>query len=703
MASTSKVTLGTADASNMQSNSSTSTFMDAGVSSRSTAELEKLVQPIVLPNSSPKAKFQNWGKSFVSTPARVFAPTTVTQCAAIVELARRQGAQLRAIGRAHSPSDLPFTTGWAMRMEGLNGVVDIDHAAYTITALAGTYISDIHEALDSAQPRLAMCNVGSISEQTIAGLISTATHGTGILFPVVSSYVSQLTILCPLPEGTQHLTCTRDQNSDLFNATLCGLGSTGLITSVTLRVQDAFNLKQYSEELTFDSLFGSKTGFPAVPKASHVNPGASLGGLLSKNKRLPACSDNYRPSYRSAGPSEIHPILSGANRDVDQLARADPEDDEETRQAQLALEQVVGSAQHVRLMWFPQVKRITMLRANRSTEKVSAPPSLSARVKASLVGHRLTEFLLYTSRFNSSWSPLAVRWIHALTHPAFPDADSAQSAAPTAGNRIGATTEAPAAEPAAEASSSVPSSTSAQHGTRDEQQQRQILDIGQSFAHSGNVGAYAEGEPSLSWLQSSIPAGKFDAFAPDSPAPRPLTPGNPVWSEVGRSDRIFNMDCLFPQYTDEWAIPFNRAAAAIRAMRDWLDEEAAAADGDRIHFPVEIRFTDADGIWLSHAQGRKTCYIGIVQYRPYNRPVRYRQLFAKFETLMRHYSGRPHWAKAHSCSPTELSQLYPHWNDFLSTRQRYDPDQVFVNPYVGRHLLGRIGDGNETRVFKSRL
>lgn len=690
MASTSKVTLSTSEVTTTQQ---ASTFVDAAVLQSSTAELEKLVQPIVVPSSSPNAKFQNWGKSFVSTPARVFAPTTVTHCAAIVELARRQGVQLRAIGRAHSPSDLPFTTGWAMRMAGLNGVVNLNHSDYTITALAGTYISDIHEALDSAQPRLAMCNVGSISEQTIAGLISTATHGTGILFPVVSSYVSQLTILCPLPQGTQHLTCSREQHTELFNATLCGLGSTGLITSVTLRVQEAFNLKQYSEELTFDSLFGSKTGFPAVPRSSHVNPGAAIGGLLSKNKRLPSCSDNYRPTYRSTNAAEIHPIAATANHDADQLSRADPQDDEETRQAQLALEQVVASAQHVRLMWFPQVKRITMLRANRTTEAISPAKTLSERIRASLIGHRLTEFLLYTSRFNRQWSPTAVGWIHALTHPALPDSSSTQTAS-SQKNQIGATTGAPAAEPKAiEAASE----------TRDEQEQRLIGDIGQSFAHSGSVGASTEGEPSLWLLQESIPAGNLTAFARDSAAPRPLSPGNPVWSQVGRSDRIFNMDCLFPQYTDEWGIPFNRAAAAIRAMRDWLDEEQAASDGDRIHFPVEIRFTDADGIWLSHSQGRKTCYIGIVQYRPYNKPVRYRQLFAKFEALMRHYSGRPHWAKAHSCSPTELSQLYPHWNDFLATRQRYDPDEVFVNPYVGRHLLGRIGDGADTRVFKSRM
>lgn len=702
MASTSKHTLSSPEAATATAAPArrASAQIDAGVLQRSTAELEKLVKPVVLPSSSPKAKFQNWGRSFVSTPAKVFAPTTVTHCAAIVELARRQGVKLRAIGRAHSPSDLPFTAGWAMRMEGLNGVVDISHQDCTITALAGTYISDIHEALDSAQPRLAMCNVGSISEQTIAGLISTATHGTGILFPVVSSYVSKFTILCPLPQGTQHLTCSRQQHPELFNATLCGLGATGLITSVTLRVQNAFNLKQYSEELTFDSLFGSKTGFPAVPTESHVNAGASIGRLVSKNQRLPPCPEQYRPSYRSKDAAEIHPIPVSANRDADHMARSDVEDDEETRQAQLALEQVVASAQHVRLMWFPQVKRITMLRANRTTEPVSPSPTLSARVKGALIGHRLTELLLYTSRFNKQWSPVAVRWIHALTHPALPAVDAKPTMAPQS-KRISATTEEAAAELVA------PNATNSvavvNDGARDEHQQQLIRDIGQSFAHGGSVGASTEAEPSPSWLQTTVAAGDFSAFARDSPAPRPLSPSNPVWSEVGRSDRIFNMDCLFPQYTDEWAIPFNRAAAAIRAMREWLDEEEAAADGDRIHFPVEIRFTDADSIWLSHSQGRRTCYIGIVQYRPYNQPVRYRQLFAKFEALMRHYSGRPHWAKAHSCSPTELSQLYPHWNDFLATRQRFDPDEVFVNPYVARHLLGRIGDGVDTRVFKSRL
>ncbi|EPQ31982.1 uncharacterized protein PFL1_00180 [Pseudozyma flocculosa PF-1] len=676
------------------------THLDPGFAQQSTETLQQLVAATVVPASSPKASFSNWGRSFSCKPARVFAPTTIAQCAAIVELARREGVQLRPIGRSHSPSDLQLTKAWAMRMEGLSGILSIDSAAPSVTALAGTYISDIHEALDAASPRLAMCNVGSISEQTIGGLVSTATHGTGIAFPIVSAYVERLTILCPVGQGTVHLTCSRDELPELFNASLCGLGTTGLITTVTLRVEKAFNLKQYSEEVPFDTIFGPKNGFPATAAGSK-NSGA-VGKLLFQGKKLPPVRPEYLPAYRSADPSHIYPLPADAYAAADRLSRSDPEDDEATRAAQAKLEAVVDSAQHVRLMWFPQVGMITMLQANRSTEPATPAPSLPTRLKASLIGHRLTELLLYLGRFDGRLTPTAVRWIHYLTHPTMPKAVEAGEQ-PRA--KVSATTEAPAVLPRANTNArqqdESDGASSAQNSAAE-----LVKELGRGLdldAGAASVGWTTEAVGGGAPRASSSSTGLGQTFALDPPAPQPLGGHHPVSAVVGRSDRIFNMDCLFPQYTDEWAIPFSRAAAVIRAMRDWLDEEEANNEGERIHFPIEIRFTDGDGVWLSHAQGRKTCYIGLVQYRPYNRPVRYRRLFAKFETLMRHYAGRPHWAKAHTCSPAELAQLYPHWGDFLATRDAYDPDQIFVNPYIERHLLGKVGEQADSRVFKSRL
>lgn len=71
----------------------------------------------------------------------------------------------------------------------------------------------------------------------------------------------------------------------------------------------------------------------------------------------------------------------------------------------------------------------------------------------------------------------------------------------------------------------------------------------------------------------------------------------------------------FAQYTTEWAIPAERAPACLREMSRWLAEEAADPEGIRVHFPIEIRWTSDDDIWLSPSFGRQTVYIGIVQYR----------------------------------------------------------------------------------------
>ena len=62
--------------------------------------------------------------------------------------------------------------------------------------------------------------------------------------------------------------------------------------------------------------------------------------------------------------------------------------------------------------------------------------------------------------------------------------------------------------------------------------------------------------------------------------------------------------------------------------------------------------------------------------------------------------GRPHWAKAHNCSKTQLVKMYPKFNDFLAVRSRVDPSDVLINPYIRRHLLGELGEDLDMRVFK---
>jgi hypothetical protein len=100
---------------------------------------------------------------------------------------------------------------------------------------------------------------------------------------------------------------------------------------------------------------------------------------------------------------------------------------------------------------------------------------------------------------------------------------------------------------------------------------------------------------------------------------------------VDEGYKVLNFDCLvcgssqnnlkttlipqYPQYALEWAIDSADAKACLQALREWLDQEAADPKGLRAHFPLEIRWSCADDIYLSPSSGRETTWIGIVSYR----------------------------------------------------------------------------------------
>lgn len=141
----------------------------------------------------------------------------------------------------------------------------------------------------------------------------------------------------------------------------------------------------------------------------------------------------------------------------------------------------------------------------------------------------------------------------------------------------------------------------------------------------------------------------------------------------------FLIDCLFRQHVDEWAIPIERAEDALRRL-DALVEEG----GFRAQLPIEIRFAPADDVWLSPCQGRATCYLGVISYRPFGRDFAFGPFFAAFENVMRSLDGRPHWAKTFAVAPPEFARMYEHWEDFQRVRRECDPDGILANGYTGR-------------------
>ncbi|KAI8926092.1 L-gulono-gamma-lactone oxidase precursor [Entophlyctis helioformis] len=156
-------------------------------------------------------------------------------------------------------------------------------------------------------------------------------------------------------------------------------------------------------------------------------------------------------------------------------------------------------------------------------------------------------------------------------------------------------------------------------------------------------------------------------------------------STIDKSFRVFNFDCLFSQYVTEWAVDWKRAPEALERLKKFIEDHPEVV----AHSPVEIRFVKGDDIPLSMCQGRDTCFIGIIMYRPYGFDVTKETYWKGYEDIMNDLGGRPHWAKAHLLTPKELRERYPMLDSFNAIRAQLDPTDMFANDYIQRHLLGR--------------
>jgi len=146
---------------------------------------------------------------------------------------------------------------------------------------------------------------------------------------------------------------------------------------------------------------------------------------------------------------------------------------------------------------------------------------------------------------------------------------------------------------------------------------------------------------------------------------------------VERSYRVFTSPRLVHFYEMEYSIPRDAAVEALRDLMAWVNRS-----GLRLSFPVEVRFTAGDDIFLSTAHGGERCYIAVHVYQG----MPYEQYFRGVESIMAPLGGRPHWGKLHYQSAATLAPRYPMWDRFQSVRRRVDPEGRFANDYTTRVL-----------------
>jgi len=183
-------------------------------------------------------EFTNWSGAFRFTPETVLRPSNPQELLACVLLAARTGKSLRVMGSKHSFSELIATPDIAVSLDSYQGILSVDQSKQQATVKSGTTLHQL--SADLLKVGLMMENLGDIDVQSLAGSITTGTHGTGIEFGTLATQVVGLTLITAQGD---HLICSETQNGDVFKAALVSLGSLGLISDITLRLVPAYKLK----------------------------------------------------------------------------------------------------------------------------------------------------------------------------------------------------------------------------------------------------------------------------------------------------------------------------------------------------------------------------------------------------------------------------------------------------------------------------
>ncbi|KAK7917663.1 sugar 1-4-lactone oxidase [Apiospora marii] len=179
-----------------------------------------------------------WAKTFSSRPELYLEPETQEEVEQVVRLARLCRRRLVPVGHAHSPSTLTCTSNWMLSLDKMNRILAFDDATGVATMQAGIRLFQLSDEL--ARRGFAMPIMGSVNEQSIAGVISTGTRGSSLKHGLLSESITSLKIT--LGSG-QTAECSATEDPDLFRAALLSLGALGIITEVTFRAVPAFALR----------------------------------------------------------------------------------------------------------------------------------------------------------------------------------------------------------------------------------------------------------------------------------------------------------------------------------------------------------------------------------------------------------------------------------------------------------------------------
>jgi FAD/FMN-containing dehydrogenase len=200
---------------------------------------------------------RNFGRNQVLKPSTFYTPADEQEILQILD--RHRGQRIRAVGRLHSWSDAVLSDDVLLDLRRLNAVQLHSEGDQLVAEVgAGCQIKRLLKELNRHDATLQ--SLGLITEQTIAGAISTGTHGSGR--HSMSHYVEGVR-LARYDASTGKVVIDELSSGEPLQAARCSLGSLGIILSVRIHCREQYNVKEhFTETRRLSQVLDAEASFP---------------------------------------------------------------------------------------------------------------------------------------------------------------------------------------------------------------------------------------------------------------------------------------------------------------------------------------------------------------------------------------------------------------------------------------------------------
>lgn len=196
--------------------------------------------------------WKNWAGNETARPLTFGSPHTEADVVSLVQRAHDAGHKVKVVGSGHSFTPAAVSDGHMLSIGALKGIRSINREAKTVVVGAGTTLNELNLLLHAEG--LALANLGDIAYQTVAGAISTSTHGTGVSLPGLAAQVVGLRLV----DGVGNVVVASEhENAHILDVARVSVGALGVITECTIKVVDAFRLHAHEIPMKLDDVLNN--------------------------------------------------------------------------------------------------------------------------------------------------------------------------------------------------------------------------------------------------------------------------------------------------------------------------------------------------------------------------------------------------------------------------------------------------------------